>query len=133
MKSFHKLSKNPQWKGDNAKYMAFHNFARRHFGSPNFCEKCKIQDNRMYHWASKNRGRGGRNRSDWLRLCVPCHALYDGRTGRHISAEHKRKIGLSNAVSQIGNTNAMGHKLSIAKRKEISEKTKLGMKKLSIE
>ena len=128
MKSFHQLSKNPRWKGDSAKYMAFHNFARRHFGHPNICELCRTTEKRMYHWAAKNRKKGGRNRIDWLRLCVPCHTEYDGGTGRTLSDETKRKIGRKNAINSLGNQNAKGHKLSIEKRKEISEKTKLGMK-----
>ena len=83
----------------------------------------------MYHWAAKDHGKGGRERQDWLRLCVPCHALYDGRKGKPISEEHKRKIGLKTAITSLGNQSAKGHKLSIEKRKEISEKTKLGMLK----
>lgn len=123
-----KLSSNHRWKGDTAKYQAFHNFARRQFGLPSICEMCKTTEKRMYHWATKDRIKGGRNREDWLRLCVPCHAKYDGRTGRTLSEETKKKIGEKNAINSLGNTNAKGHKLSIAKRKEISEKTKLGMK-----
>lgn len=83
----------------------------------------------MYHWAAKDYGEGGRNRSDWLRLCVPCHAKYDGRTGGSISEEHKRKIGIKTKITSLGNQSAKGHKLSPQKRKEISEKTKLGMLK----
>ena len=115
---------------NKAKYQAFHNFARRHFGRPKFCEMCKTKEDRVYHWAAKNKSKGGRRRKDWLRLCVPCHAIYDGRTGKPITEEHKRKIGTKTAITSVGNTNAKGHKLSIKKRKEISEKTKLGMKKL---
>ena len=110
--------------------MAFHNFARRHFGSPCHCEMCKTTKKKTYHWAAKDRKRGGRNRTDWLRLCVPCHSRYDGRTGRKLSEETKRKIGAKNAINSLGNKNAKGHILSKQKRLEISIKTKLGMKKM---
>lgn len=115
-----------RWK-KQAKYMAFHNFARRHFGTPRICEMCGTTEKRTYHWAARDRLKGGRNREDWLRLCVPCHSKYDGRTGRTMSEATKRKIGEKNTVNSLGNQNAKGHKLSIEKRKEISEKTKLGM------
>ena len=82
----------------------------------------------MYHWAAKDRKNGGRKRSDWLRLCVPCHSKYDGRTGRTMSDKTKRLIGAKNALNMRGNQNAKGHRLSEAKRKEISIKTRLGMK-----
>ncbi len=124
------MTNRPTRWNSKAKYQAFHNFARRHFGQPNFCEKCKTKEKRMYHWAAKDKSKGGRERKDWLRLCVPCHAEYDGRTGKPISEEHKRKIGAKTAITSIGNTNAKDHKLSLLKRKEISEKTKLGMKRL---
>jgi hypothetical protein len=64
-----------------------------------------------------------------LRICVPCHAKYDGRTGRTMSEETKRKIGRLNAQRMLGNSNAKGHTLSIEQRKNISIKTKLGMAK----
>lgn len=76
-KEKHQKENNPSWKGDNAKYAAMHNFARRHFGKPQYCEMCGTNEDRMYHWAAKDRLKGGRNRTDWLRLCVPCHKKYD--------------------------------------------------------
>ena len=70
-------SKNPKWKGENTSYSGFHKWVVRNFGNPQKCEKCKTTEKRMYHWAVKNRSKGGRNRKDWLRLCVPCHIKYD--------------------------------------------------------
>lgn len=99
MKSFHQAEQNPQWKGKKAKYMAFHNWARRHFGKPSYCEMCGIEDiKKMYHWCAVNKNKGGRERKDWKRLCVKCHSIYDGRTGgkkifsethiKHLSESH---------------------------------------------
>jgi hypothetical protein len=123
------LSKNSNWKGENAKYQAFHIFVKRHFGKPNFCEMCKTTENRVYHWAAKNHAKGGRERKDWLRLCIPCHWKYDGKIGKHLSEETKRKIGAKNSINSLGNSSAKGHKLSDEQKKLISKKTKLGMMK----
>ena len=69
--------KNSQWKGENAGYMAIHNWIRRHWGTPRKCEDCgKNEQKRMYHWANIS-GLYKRDRSDWKRLCVPCHSLMD--------------------------------------------------------
>ena len=119
--------KNSYWKGDKAGYGAMHGFARRNFGRPSLCEMCGTASRKFYHWAAKNHEKGGHLREDWLRLCVPCHCKYDGKTGKPRSEETKRKIGAKNAITALGNKSALGHRLSPEKRKEISEKTKLGM------
>lgn len=67
---------NIQWKGEYAGYIAKHDWARRHFGRPQFCEHCKTSAKRMYHWANISK-KFLRDRSDWLRLCVPCHKIFD--------------------------------------------------------
>ena len=77
MQGIHKGESNPQWKGDKAGYSALHKWVRRNFGTPKKCEWCGLDDkHRMYHWATID-GQGGRDRSNWLRLCVPCHKKYD--------------------------------------------------------
>lgn len=68
--------KNVNWKGDNASYAAKHMWIRYHFGTPSECEHCGTTENRMYHWANISR-EYKRDRSDWLRLCVPCHKKFD--------------------------------------------------------
>lgn len=123
------MEKNSYWKGGEAGYVAMHGFAYRNFGRPSVCEMCNTTDRKFYHWAAKNHGKGGHSRKDWIRLCVPCHWKYDGKTGKPLSEETKRKIGEKNAVTALGNKSALGHRLSPEKRKEISEKTKLGMLK----
>ena len=123
------LSKNSNWKGEKAKYQAFHRFALRHWGKPSICEMCGAVDRKMYHWAAKNRKKGGRTREDWLRLCVSCHSRYDGRTGKPLSEETKRKIGAKNAINSLGNKNRLGQRWSDEMKKKISERTKLGMLK----
>lgn len=57
-------------------YTASHMWMRYHFGKPQHCEHCNTTEKRMYHWANVS-GTYARDRSDWLRLCVPCHKSYD--------------------------------------------------------
>lgn len=63
---------NGMWKGERASYAAVHIWVNNHFGRPQKCESCNTTENRMYHWANLS-GTYSRERSDWLRLCVPCH------------------------------------------------------------
>ncbi len=67
---------NHNWKGEEASYFAKHNWIKRHRGTPNFCEHCKRNDIRMYHWSNIS-GKYKRIFKDWQRLCVPCHSKYD--------------------------------------------------------
>lgn len=68
---------NRLWKGDEASYTSIHNWVSRHFGKPQECEKCGENPNAYrYEWANKS-GEYKRIRSDWMRLCVPCHRRMD--------------------------------------------------------
>lgn len=81
---------NGNWKGDEASYFAKHIWMRKHFGTPSFCENCKTTEKRMYHWANIS-GTHKRERSDWLRLCVPCHKRNDIKVlGGKIKAKAKK-------------------------------------------
>ena len=64
------------WKGDDASYAAKHMWVKYHYGKPQFCEHCFTDIDRMYHWANVSM-EYKRERSDWLRLCVPCHKQFD--------------------------------------------------------
>lgn len=68
--------KNIKWKGKDASYAAKHMWVKYHFGSPQECEHCGKTEKRMYHWANISK-EYIRERSDWLRLCVPCHKKFD--------------------------------------------------------
>lgn len=68
------------WAGDKVQYHGLHDWVRRKLGTPSKCEHCGIEEEgRMYHWANKSQ-QYKRDLSDWLRLCVPCHAKYDNKT-----------------------------------------------------
>lgn len=70
--------KNPMWKGSNVGYRALHRWVEAKLGKPTTCEHCGATD--LYHhsinWANKS-GSYLRDITDWLRLCVKCHRLYD--------------------------------------------------------
>ena len=68
--------KNVNWKGRGASYVSKHMWMSYHFGTPMYCEHCNTTKKRMYHWANVS-GEYKREKSDWLRLCVPCHKRYD--------------------------------------------------------
>jgi hypothetical protein len=76
-----KKESNPQWKGDKVKYQGLHKWLRLNYGTPKKCDICGTEEDRMYHWANKSK-LYLRDINDWLRLCVPCHAKFDGKTGR---------------------------------------------------
>lgn len=66
------------WKGDKAKYSALHMWIRSIFGKPIGCQNCgkKSGTQRNYHWANLSK-EYKRDITDWARLCVSCHKLYD--------------------------------------------------------
>ena len=68
--------KNVNWKGDDASYFAKHLWVSSHFGKPVGCESCGTKEDRIYQWANISK-EFKRERSDWMRLCIPCHKRYD--------------------------------------------------------
>lgn len=74
----HRGKRNYLWKGEKAGYRAKHHWIESERGKPHFCEHCKKSDlkHRQYHWANKSR-KHKRILSDWIRLCVKCHKIYD--------------------------------------------------------
>lgn len=69
---------NPIWKGDKAKYAAIHMWLYSNYGQPTTCEICKKTDlkGKRINWANLS-GMYKRIKSDWKRMCVPCHKKYD--------------------------------------------------------
>ena len=68
--------KNPIWRGDIVGYGALHDWLKRWFGKPNFCEHCGTRTAKKFEWANISK-RYRRDRNDWLRLCASCHHKYD--------------------------------------------------------
>lgn len=57
-------------------YRGLHNWVERELGKPSVCDHCGTTSAKRYHWANAS---GGylKDLSDWIRLCVSCHWLYD--------------------------------------------------------
>jgi len=70
--------RHPRWKGIDADYSAKHRWIYKLLGAPTKCENCGKDELRGHkiHWASVSR-KCERVVSDWVRLCVSCHKLYD--------------------------------------------------------
>lgn len=73
--------RNPAWKGEAAKYGAKHRWVSKRFGRPFLCEECGTTEipkdkKQWFEWANVS-GEYKRERSDWKRLCVPCHRNMD--------------------------------------------------------
>lgn len=67
---------NPKWKGNKVGYRALHSWVTRRLGRPNKCEHCKTTSKREYEWANISK-KYLRDTKDWVRLCVPCHKIFD--------------------------------------------------------
>jgi len=74
----HKGEGNPQWKGDEAKVSAIHNWLARHFTK----EKCSKCDSvKTLDWALKTGKKYSHNKNNFLVLCRSCHFIYDYKSG----------------------------------------------------
>jgi len=69
-------SKNPKWKGNNAKYNALHIWVRSRKKKPEFCENC---NKKPPYDLSNISGKYKRDVKDWEYLCRSCHMKRDGR------------------------------------------------------
>ena len=70
-----KESKNPNWKGDKAKYRAIHAWIKNHYGKANKCEECNEWKNKFV-WANIS-GKYLRLREDYKMMCYSCHMNMD--------------------------------------------------------
>lgn len=77
----HKLNvgeKSKDWKGENASYVAIHQWVRR-WKKKTQCSVCGEKDKRL-EWANIDH-QYRRNLDDYICLCVRCHKIYDIKTG----------------------------------------------------
>ncbi len=76
MKGINKGDKNGVWKGDEVGYHALHAWIKRHLSKPFACNKCgKISSLELANKSHEYK----RDISDWLWLCLSCHAKYDNK------------------------------------------------------
>lgn len=66
----------PYWKGENAGYVAKHNWVRNIKGTPRKCVHCGSEDKKAYDWANVS-GLYKRDLDDYIRLCRSCHVKMD--------------------------------------------------------
>lgn len=71
--------KNPNWKGDDAKYAAIHLWVTTRKPKPDFCIKCLKNPSFDLHNIS---GEYKRDLDDWEWLCRSCHMKLDGRMNK---------------------------------------------------
>lgn len=71
-------SKNGSWVGDLISYSGIHTWVRKKLGTPTTCKHCGKTglSGRNIDWANKDHSYK-RNLTDWIRLCRPCHRIYD--------------------------------------------------------
>lgn len=67
---------NPQWKGNLVKMDGLHEWVKKRFPKPDFCENCHKR--KPYDLANRS-GKYKRDLSDWEYLCRKCHMEKDGR------------------------------------------------------
>jgi hypothetical protein len=73
-------SKHFGWKGDDVSYSGLHKWVNKYLGRPDTCEHCGKSGltGHKIGWANKS-GKYLRDLNDWIRLCVPCHEIYDSK------------------------------------------------------
>lgn len=78
------------WKGDNIGYAGVHKWIQRTLGKPNLCSICGITNSKKYEWANIS-GEYKRDITDWKRLCVSCHRLYDDHSNKAWDTRGRKK------------------------------------------
>jgi hypothetical protein len=77
--------KSYRWNENRNSYGLLHMSVRQQLGKPNECENCGLIDNehpRRFNWANIS-GEYKEDLSDWARLCIICHKLFDGHYGKN--------------------------------------------------
>ncbi len=91
--------KHPNWKGEEASYLAKHNRIKVRFGKADKCEgkNCK-KITKFYEWANKS-GLYLTKRSDWIKLCRSCHRSYDMTPEKiYIQSKRMKKYWEGNSI-----------------------------------
>lgn len=110
---------NPSWKGDTATYTAKHIWISYNFGRPKTCEQCRFSSDksRKLQWANIS-GRYLRIRSDWKRLCIPCHRKMDLHGEKIKLAINRKDIIIRNGrfVKKVKETDSLRNRIFAAIR-----------------
>ena len=89
--------RHPNWKGGNVGYDALHDWVRRKLGYAQRCQHCGEEGQFVNgKWSIELANKSGkylRNLSDWLRLCVKCHRIYDKESYKNCGVNfYKNKL-----------------------------------------
>jgi len=70
------------WRGDEAGYMAIHDWIKYHYGKADKCEQCRRQGvSKRFEWANVS-GEYKKDINDWIKLCSKCHHQVDDIVNR---------------------------------------------------
>lgn len=86
-------------------YYEIHSRIRRMYGEPRSCEECGTTKAKFYDWSNVSL-KYKKSRSDWKRLCRPCH-------GRHDSSKRsnkRRNLSLKRRVNRRSNNHGFKNK-----------------------
>jgi hypothetical protein len=74
------LVKGEKGKSDTG-YVNLHQWVSKNLGKPDTCQHCKESGltGHKIQWANKSH-KYKKDLKDWIRLCGPCHKIYDGLT-----------------------------------------------------
>lgn len=87
------LDRNPNWKGEEAGYSAFHKRVVSHRGKPKRCDVCGLDDpDRAYDWANLSGQRD--DLTDYARMCRPCHRRYDYERSGEAASRRARNVAI---------------------------------------
>lgn len=80
------------FKGDAVGYKGLHSWIRVHWGTPDYCERCKCTkppkayQSHWFEWANVT-GVYNRERENWQRLCLPCHHHEDAVNAKNVKRD----------------------------------------------
>ena len=103
--------KNPNWKGDDVKYQALHQWIRKNKPKPNACEKCGQV--RILECANIS-GLYKRDINDFIYVCIPCHWSIDVKRRGFVGRKHKSISKEKMRVAKEGGTLPEEHKENIS-------------------
>lgn len=76
MVKYNQQEKNPQWKGNDAGYIAIHTWVRKWKGKHIKCEICGVTTCKKFEWANIDHTYR-RVLEDYISMCCSCHKKYD--------------------------------------------------------
>jgi Zn-finger protein len=92
--------KHHNWKGDDVKYVALHQWIRKNKPKPDVCEICRITPPREVANISKNYLR---DIDDYMWLCHKCHIIYDDDYVPFVKSSRRNRIDNDSDINKLQN------------------------------